>query len=66
MGEGARGIHISVPGLYLLAVASRTGAYHFFPAKVFVEASIQESRWVQTNPGKGWNTILPLYGPLQR
>jgi hypothetical protein len=25
----------------------------------------QEGNWVQTMPGKGWNTILRLYGPLQ-
>jgi hypothetical protein len=25
----------------------------------------KESNWVQTWPGKGWNTILRLYGPLQ-
>ena len=24
-----------------------------------------ESNWIQTVPGKGWNTILRLYGPLQ-
>ena len=24
-----------------------------------------EANWVQTVPGKGWNTILRLYGPLQ-
>lgn len=24
-----------------------------------------ESNWVQTVPGKGWNTLLRLYGPLQ-
>ena len=24
-----------------------------------------ESNWIQTIPGKGWNTILRLYGPLQ-
>lgn len=24
----------------------------------------QESNWVQTMPGKGWNTLLRLYGPL--
>jgi hypothetical protein len=23
-----------------------------------------ESNWVQTVPGKGWNTLLRLYGPL--
>ena len=25
----------------------------------------KESNWVQTVPGKGWNTILRLYGPLE-
>ena len=25
----------------------------------------KESNWVQTLPGKGWNVILRLYGPLQ-
>lgn len=25
----------------------------------------RESNWVQTVPGKGWNTILRLYGPLE-
>ena len=25
----------------------------------------QESTWIQTVPGKGWNVILRLYGPLQ-
>lgn len=25
----------------------------------------QESNWIQTVPGKGWNTILRLYGPLE-
>jgi hypothetical protein len=24
-----------------------------------------ENNWVQTIPGKGWNTIFRLYGPLQ-
>jgi hypothetical protein len=24
----------------------------------------QENNWVQTIPGKGWNTLLRLYGPL--
>ena len=24
----------------------------------------QENNWIQTDPGKGWNTILRLYGPL--
>jgi hypothetical protein len=25
----------------------------------------KESNWLQTVPGKGWNVILRLYGPLQ-
>jgi hypothetical protein len=25
----------------------------------------KESNWVQTAPGKGWNTILRMYGPLE-
>jgi hypothetical protein len=25
----------------------------------------KESNWVQTWPGKGWNAILRLYGPLE-
>lgn len=25
----------------------------------------QENNWLQTVPGKGWNTILRLYGPLE-
>ncbi|VVN81981.1 DUF1254 domain-containing protein [Pseudomonas fluorescens] len=25
----------------------------------------KESNWVQTTPGKGWNTLLRLYGPLE-
>ena len=25
----------------------------------------KESNWIQTIPGKGWNTIFRLYGPLE-
>jgi hypothetical protein len=25
----------------------------------------EENNWVQTIPGKGWNTLLRLYGPLE-
>jgi hypothetical protein len=24
-----------------------------------------ENNWIQTVPGKGWNTIFRLYGPLE-
>ena len=26
---------------------------------------VTEANWVQTLPGKGWNVLLRLYGPLQ-
>ncbi len=25
----------------------------------------KESNWIQSVPGKGWNTLLRLYGPLE-
>ena len=25
----------------------------------------KQSNWIQTIPGKGWNTVLRLYGPLE-
>jgi hypothetical protein len=25
----------------------------------------KENNWVQTIPGKGWNTLLRLYGPVE-
>ncbi len=25
----------------------------------------KESNWIQSAPGKGWNTLLRLYGPLE-
>ena len=25
----------------------------------------EENNWIQTDPNKGWNTILRLYGPLE-
>ena len=29
------------------------------------KAPAQKANWIQTVPGKGWNTILRLYGPLE-
>ncbi len=29
------------------------------------KAPSQKANWIQTVPGKGWNTILRLYGPLE-
>jgi hypothetical protein len=28
-------------------------------------AVVQRGNWIQTVPGKGWNTILRLYSPLE-
>jgi len=27
-------------------------------------AGVSDGNWIQTMPGKGWNTILRLYNPL--
>lgn len=27
--------------------------------------SVRESNWIQSAPGKGWNVLLRLYGPLE-
>ena len=26
---------------------------------------VSDGNWIQTDPGKGWNTILRLYSPLE-
>ena len=28
-------------------------------------AGVSDGNWIQTMPGKGWNTILRLYNPLE-
>ena len=28
-------------------------------------AGVSDRNWIQTMPGKGWNTILRLYNPLE-
>jgi len=35
---------------------------YFGPAK---PEGIDDGNWIQTIPGKGWNTLLRLYSPLQ-
>ena len=43
--------------------ANSDGSYDIYFAP---EAPVgKESNWVQTVPGKGWNTILRLYGPME-
>jgi hypothetical protein len=34
---------------------------YFSPTK---PAGVNEGNWIQTDPKKGWNTLLRLYGPL--
>ena len=28
-------------------------------------AGVGDGNWIQTTPGKGWNTLLRLYSPLE-
>jgi outer membrane protein OmpA-like peptidoglycan-associated protein len=44
-------------------VQNEDGSYDIYFAPEAPEG--KESNWVQTVPGKGWNTILRLYGPLE-
>ena len=46
------------------AVANADGStdIYFSPQ---LPAGVKEGNWIQTMPGKGWNTILRLYSPLQ-
>ena len=46
------------------AVANPDGSttVYFGPSK---PAGIGDGNWIQTMPGKGWNTILRLYSPLE-
>jgi hypothetical protein len=36
---------------------------HFPPSAI--DPPVIEANWVQTMPGKGWNSLLRLYAPLQ-
>jgi len=46
------------------AVASPDGSttVYFGPAK---PAGVSDGNWIQTVPGKGWNTLLRFYSPLE-
>jgi hypothetical protein len=46
------------------AVANPDGSttVYFSPTK---PASVKDGNWIQTVPGKGWNTLLRLYSPLE-
>ena len=43
-------------------VANEDGSYDIYFGPKAPDG--KESNWIQTVPGKGWNTILRLYGPL--
>ncbi len=44
-------------------VANEDGSYSIYFSPTAPEGL--EGNWVQTMPGKGWNTLLRLYGPLE-
>ena len=53
------GIDDKQPGL----IKNEDGSYNvYFGPKA---PAGQENNWVQTVPGKGWNMIFRLYGPLE-
>lgn len=46
--------------------SSTIGELNFFDGVPVPEAPVgMENNWIQTVPGKGWNTIFRLYGPLE-
>ena len=53
------GVDSSAPGLQLDADGSAT---IWFSPKA---PDGKEGNWIQTMPGKGWNVLLRLYGPLE-
>ena len=57
--QKAAGLDSNKPGL----VADKDGSYTIWFGPVAPKG--HESNWVQTTPGKGWNTLLRLYGPLE-
>ena len=44
------------------ANADGSTTVYFGPSK---PAGVSDGNWIQTDPGKGWNTILRLYSPLE-
>jgi hypothetical protein len=57
--QKAAGIDSNSPGL----VANDDGSYTVWFGPKVPEG--KEGNWVQTMPGKGWNTLMRLYGPLE-
>ena len=53
------GIDNNNPGM----VQNEDGSYDVFFGPEALEG--MEDNWVQTVPGKGWNMLFRLYGPLE-
>lgn len=52
----------SYPGSAAVANRDGTTTIYFGPEK---PADVADGNWIQTVPGKGWNTLLRLYSPLE-
>lgn len=52
------------PAARVTAVANPDGSttVYFAPTK---PAGVNDGNWIQTDPTKGWNTLLRLYSPLE-
>src|SRR5215469_16711216 len=52
----------SYPSPAAEAIADGSTTVYFGPKQ---PAGVERGNWIQTMPGKGWNTILRLYSPLE-
>ena len=52
----------SYPGSAAVANPDGSTTVYFAPTK---PAGVNDGNWIQTVPGKGWNTLLRLYSPLE-
>jgi hypothetical protein len=52
----------SYPGTAATANPDGSTTIYFGPNK---PAGVSDGNWIQTDPGKGWNTLLRLYSPLE-
>ena len=52
----------SYPSPAAVQNADGSTTVYFSPAK---PAGVKDGNWIQTTPGKGWNTLLRFYSPLQ-
>ena len=50
---------------YILDIAFRSIPLPEGYENNWIPTAGKESNWIQSAPGKGWNTILRLYGPLE-